>query len=56
MIGRIEERIVSFELGDDAFALYDRDLNRVGGPGAFTVFVGSDSTTTNGAPVTVLAK
>ena len=42
-----EERDVSFTLGEDAFALYDADLKRVVEPGAFTIFVGGDSTTMN---------
>jgi len=42
-----EEKTVEFTLGDDAFALYDKDLNRVVEPGEFTVFAGGDSTTAN---------
>ena len=42
-----EEKTVEFTLGDDAFALYDKDLNRIVEPGEFTVFVGGDSTTAN---------
>ena len=46
-----EEKTVSFVLTDDAFALYDKDLKRVVEPGAFTVFVGPDSTTANAVSV-----
>ena len=42
-----EEKDVSFALGEDAFALYDADLKRVVEPGAFTIFVGGNSTTMN---------
>jgi hypothetical protein len=35
----------------DAFAIYDADLKRVVEPGEFTVFVGGDSSTENGAVV-----
>lgn len=42
-----EEKTVEFVLDDDAFALYDANLKRVVEPGAFTLFVGPDSTTLN---------
>jgi len=48
-----EEKTVEFTLGDDAFAMYDKDLNRVVEPGGFTVFVGADSTTANAARITL---
>lgn len=48
-----EERDVAFTLLDDAFALYDVNLNRIVEPGAFTVFVGSDSTTMNSVGIKV---
>ena len=38
-----ESRNVSFKLGPDSFALYDRRMRRVVEPGTFTVFVGTDS-------------
>jgi len=46
-----EEKKVVFTLRDDAFALYDQDLKRVVEPGDFMVFIGGDSTTTNGVKV-----
>ena len=46
-----EEKTVEFTLDDNAFALYDKDLKRVVEPGAFTVFVGPDSTTMNATQV-----
>ena len=46
-----EEKTVSFVLDDDAFALYDKDLNRVVEPGEFTIFAGHDSTTMNAVKV-----
>jgi beta-glucosidase len=42
-----EEKTVEFVLDDNAFALYDKDLRRVVEPGAFTIYVGPDSTTMN---------
>jgi beta-glucosidase len=41
-----EKRSVTFVLGPDAFALYDRSMRRVVEPGTFTVFVGTDSDAT----------
>jgi beta-glucosidase len=38
-----ETRTVSFKLGADAFALYDRQMRRVVEPGTFTIFVGTNS-------------
>ena len=46
-----ETRRVVFALPQDAFAIYDADLKRVVEPGEFTVFVGGDSSTENGAVV-----
>ena len=46
-----EEKTVEFTLDDNAFALYDKDLKRVVEPGAFTLYVGSDSTTMNAVRV-----
>jgi len=46
-----ETRRVLFALPQDAFAIYDADLKRVVEPGEFTVFVGDDSSTENGASV-----
>ena len=43
-----ETKTVRLELDPEAFSLYDADLKRVIEPGAFTVFVGPDSTTMNG--------
>jgi len=48
-----EEKSVSFVLGSDAFALYDADLRRVVEPGAFTIYVGADSTTKNMTRITM---
>ena len=48
-----EEKDVVFTLTDEAFALYDKDLKRVVEPGAFTVFVGADSTTRNAVRITL---
>ena len=42
-----EEKTVEFTLDDNAFALYDKDLKRIVEPGAFTLYVGPDSTTMN---------
>jgi beta-glucosidase len=42
-LGPGETRTISFRLGPDSFALYDRQLRRVVEPGTFTVFVGTDS-------------
>ena len=38
-----ETRTVTFRLGPDALALYDRQMRRVVEPGTFTVFVGTSS-------------
>jgi beta-glucosidase len=38
-----ERRTVTFELGPDALALYDRQMRRVVEPGTFTAFVGTSS-------------
>jgi beta-glucosidase len=46
-----ETRRVVFALPQDAFAIYDADLKRVVELGEFTVFVGGDSSTENGAVV-----
>lgn len=46
-----EEKTVSFELTDDAFALYDKDLKRIVETGAFTIYLGGDSTTQNAVSV-----
>lgn len=46
-----EEKVVEFTLDDSAFALYDKELKRVVEPGAFTLYVGSDSTTMNAASI-----
>lgn len=53
-----EKKTVTFRLGSDAFALYDRSMRRVVEPGTFTVFVGTNSDATlqakfgiTGAPV-----
>ena len=48
-----EEKTVEFTLGDDAFALYDKDLNRVVEPGEFTIFAGPDSRTENAVKIAV---
>ncbi|MBR4615517.1 MAG: fibronectin type III-like domain-contianing protein, partial [Kiritimatiellae bacterium] len=46
-----EEKMVEFTLDDNAFALYDKDLKRVVEPGAFTIYVGPDSTTMNATQI-----
>jgi beta-glucosidase len=38
-----ETRTVTFRIGADALALYDRQMRRVVEPGSFTVFVGTSS-------------
>lgn len=38
-----EKRTVTFVLGPDALALYDRSMRRVVEPGTFTIFVGTNS-------------
>ena len=43
--------MVEFTLDDNAFALYDKDLKRVVEPGAFTLYIGPDSTTMNDARI-----
>lgn len=48
-----ERRTLVFALTDEAFALYDADLRRVVEPGDFTVYIGGDSTTTNGVRIAV---
>ena len=48
-----EEKAATFVLGDDAFAIYDANLRRVIEPGAFTIFVGQDSTTENKTRITM---
>ena len=48
-----EGKDVVFTLTDEAFALYDKDLKRVVEPGAFTIFVGADSTTCNSVRITM---
>jgi beta-glucosidase len=34
---------VTFKLGPDSFALYDRQMRRVVEPGTFTLYVGTNS-------------
>ena len=46
-----EEKNVVFMLDDNAFALYDKDLKRLVEPGAFTIYVGPDSTTMNAVKI-----
>ena len=48
-----ETRTVTFKLGADAFALYDHDMRRVIEPGAFTIYVGTNSADTISAPLQV---
>ncbi|HUO85764.1 MAG TPA: glycoside hydrolase family 3 N-terminal domain-containing protein [Thermoanaerobaculia bacterium] len=48
-----ESRTVSFRLGRDELALYDRRMERVVEPGSFTVFVGGSSAATQQARFTV---
>ncbi|MCR5750581.1 MAG: glycoside hydrolase family 3 C-terminal domain-containing protein [Kiritimatiellae bacterium] len=48
-----EEKTVEFVLDDNAFALYDKDLKRVVEPGAFTIYVGPDSTTMNATQISL---
>ena len=48
-----ERRTVSFNLTDEAFALYDVNCIRTVEPGDFTVFIGPDSSTTNSVTVHV---
>ncbi|HWL38912.1 MAG TPA: glycoside hydrolase family 3 N-terminal domain-containing protein [Gemmatimonadaceae bacterium] len=38
-----EKRTVTLALGPEALALYDRSMRRIVEPGAFTIFVGTDS-------------
>jgi beta-glucosidase len=38
-----EARTISFKLGPDSFALYDREMRRVVEPGTFTVYAGGSS-------------
>jgi len=50
-----ETKSVAFDLDQqEAFAIYDKDLRRVVEPGAFTLFVGPDSTTANSVRVEVV--
>jgi beta-glucosidase len=44
---------VTFKLGPDAFALYDRDMRRVIEPGAFTIFAGTNSVDVSSVPLQV---
>jgi beta-glucosidase len=44
-LGPGETRAISFKLGLDSFALYDKQMRRVVEPGTFTVYVGADSNT-----------
>jgi beta-glucosidase len=44
-----ETRTVTFRIGPDAFSLYDRQMRKVIEPGAFTVFVGTNSDATTSA-------
>jgi beta-glucosidase len=48
-----ETRTVTFKLGPDAFALYDRDMRRVIEPGAFTIFAGTNSVDVSSVPLQV---
>lgn len=48
-----ETRTVTFKLGPDAFALYDRDMRRVIEPGAFTIFAGTNSVDVTSVPLQV---
>ena len=48
-----EEKAVEFILDDNAFTLYDKDLKRVVEPGAFTIYVGPDSTTMNATRISL---
>ena len=48
-----ESRTITFKLGPDAFALYDREMRRVIEPGAFTIFAGTSSADTISAPLQV---
>ena len=48
-----EEKTATFALDDDAFAIYDENLRRVVEPGAFSIFVGPDSTTENKVQITL---
>jgi beta-glucosidase len=38
-----ETQTITFKLGSESFALYDRQMRRVVEPGTFTVYVGTDS-------------
>jgi beta-glucosidase len=48
-----ERRTVTFALGPEALALYDRSMRRVVEPGSFTIFVGTNSTAPLSAKVQV---
>jgi beta-glucosidase len=48
-----ETRTVTFKMGPDAFALYDRDMRRVVEPGAFTIFAGTNSADVTSVPLQV---
>jgi beta-glucosidase len=48
-----ETRTVTFKLGPDAFALYDREMRRVVEPGAFTIFAGTNSVDVSSVPLQV---
>lgn len=54
-LGAGEKRTLSFVLGADALALYDRAMRRVVEPGTFTVFVGTNSAATLSASFEVAA-
>ena len=49
-----ETRTVTFKLGPDDFALYDRDMRRVIEPGAFTIFAGTNSVDVTSVPLQVI--
>ena len=48
-----EKRTVTFALGPEAMALYDRGMRRVVEPGTFTVFVGTNSSASLSAKLAV---
>lgn len=48
-----ETRTVTFKLGPDAFALYDREMRRVIEPGAFTISAGTNSVDVTSVPLQV---
>jgi beta-glucosidase len=48
-----ETRTITFKLGPDAFALYDRDMRRIVEPGAFTIYAGTNSVDVASVPLQV---